>query len=122
MEISRVTRNGADIAVINNNSVILINDLQDALDLIGNILFEINVSRVILDKSAFCEEFFDLKTKLAGDVLQKFTTYQIAVAIVGDFSGYTSKSLHDFFYETNRGNSVFFLENEELALEKLSRV
>jgi hypothetical protein len=44
------------------------------------------------------------------------------VAIVGDFSVYTSKSLRDFIYESNKGKCIFFLNSEEQALEKLSGV
>ena len=31
------------------------------------------------------------------------------LAIIGDFSGYTSKPLRDFIYESNNGNQVFFV-------------
>jgi hypothetical protein len=32
-----------------------------------------------------------LKTGLAGEILQKFSTYNMRLGIVGDFSAYTSK-------------------------------
>ncbi|MFA6984095.1 MAG: DUF4180 domain-containing protein, partial [Sedimentibacter sp.] len=76
----------------------------------------------ILNKSAICEEFFDLKTKLAGDILQKFVNYHVKIAIVGDFSVYTSKSLRDFIYESNKGKTIFFLQDEKQAIEKLGLV
>ena len=41
------------------------------------------------------------------------------VAIVGDFEIYSSKSLRDFIYESNRGSQVFFLSTEEAAVKKL---
>lgn len=44
------------------------------------------------------------------------------MAIVGDFSTYASKSLKDFIYECNKGKDIFFLANEELAIEKLSNI
>ena len=43
------------------------------------------------------------------------------LAIIGDFSGYTSKPLRDFIYESNNGNHVFFVSSEAEAVEKLSR-
>ena len=43
------------------------------------------------------------------------------VAIVGDFSGYKSKPLRDFIYESNNGKHVFFLGSEAEAIDKLSR-
>jgi len=39
-----------------------------------------------LNKSAICDDFFDLSTGLAGEILQKFVNYHVKIAIVGDFS------------------------------------
>lgn len=44
------------------------------------------------------------------------------IAIIGDFSAYTSKSLKDFIYESNNGKDLFFLSDEKKAIEKLSIV
>ena len=44
------------------------------------------------------------------------------IAIVGDFSEYTSKSLKDFIYESNNGKDIFFLPDEKKAIDKLSLV
>jgi hypothetical protein len=88
----------------------------------ATVRYETGTDRIVLDKAAICEEFFDLKTKLAGEILQKFTNYQVKLAIVGDFSGYTSKSLKDFIYESNHGRKVFFLSTEEEAVAKLASV
>ena len=52
-------------------------------------------------------------------MLQKVINYRAAIAIVGDFSGYTSKALRDFMYESNQGNRIFFLPDEEAAGAKL---
>lgn len=43
------------------------------------------------------------------------------MAIVGDFSSYTSKPLKAFIIESNRGNNVFFVETKDEAIEKLSK-
>ena len=67
---------------------------------------------MIIDKSNITEEFFDLKTKLAGEILQKYVNYQVKLAIVGDFDGYSSKSLKDFIYECNNGKHVFFVKQK----------
>ena len=32
------------------------------------------------------------------------------IAIYGDYSHYTSKPLHDFIYESNKGHDVFLLQ------------
>lgn len=62
-----------------------------------------------------------MSTRIAGEILQKFITYQFKLAIVGDFSGYTSKPLKEFIYESNKGKEIFFVSSEEDAIEKLGR-
>jgi len=119
MNITKITENNVEIAVV-NSSELLITDTQSALDLIATVNYEAGCSRIILNKSAVCEDFFDLKTRLAGDILQKFINYHVKIAIIGDFSGYTSKSLKDFIYESNKGKDLFFLSDEKQALDKLS--
>jgi Domain of unknown function (DUF4180) len=119
MNITKVKKNGIEIAVVSSNEI-LITDVQSALDLMATVQYEVGCYRVIINKLAICEDFFDLKTRLAGEILQKFINYQTKIAIVGDFSGYTSKSLKDFIYECNHGRDIFFLTNEEQAVEKLS--
>lgn len=122
MKIDIIKENNIEIAVINNNDEILITDVQSALDLMATIRYDTDCDRIVLKKSAICEEFFDLKTKLAGEILQKFINYHMKIAIVGDFSTYTSKSLKDFIYESNNGKDIFFLLDEKKAIEKLSLV
>ncbi|MCQ1531336.1 DUF4180 domain-containing protein [Lutispora saccharofermentans] len=121
MEIRTIKENNTEIAVI-SSSEILITDVQSALDLIATVNYETGCDRMILNKAALCEDFFQLRTKLAGEILQKFINYHMKIAIVGDFSGYTSKSLKDFIYESNKGNDIFFLPGEKEAVEKLSAV
>ncbi len=84
--------------------------------------YETGCDRIILNKSLVSKSFFDLKTRLAGEILQKFINYRVKLAIVGDFSVYSSKSLKDFIYESNNGKDIFFLPTEEQAIEKLSRL
>ncbi|NMA74395.1 MAG: DUF4180 domain-containing protein [Bacteroidales bacterium] len=98
---------------------ILITDAQSALDLMATASYETNCRKLVLDKKAICEEFFRLSSKIAGEVLQKFINFHIQLAIIGDFSRYTSKPLHDFIYECNNGKDFFFVDNLEQAIEKL---
>jgi len=117
MKINKINENGIDIAVISSEDL-LITDVQSALDLIATVNYEVACNRIILNKSLICEEFFDLKTRMAGEILQKFINYQFKIAIVGDFSVYTSESLADFIYECNQGKDIFFLSDENQAIEK----
>lgn len=54
---------------------------------------------IILQARHITPDFFDLKTGMAGEVLQKFSYYRMCLAIVGDFSAYGSKSLQEFILE-----------------------
>ncbi len=85
-----------------------ISDVQDILDIIADAVFTHQCKGIIIYKESLGDKFFDLKTGNAGEVLQKFSNYHLKVAIIGDFSGYTSKSLRDFIYESNNSNNVFF--------------
>ena len=119
MEISTIKEDSKEISIINSNEI-LISDVQSALDFIATINFETGCNRIILNKSAICEDFFHLSTKLAGEIVQKFINYHVKIAIIGDFSVYESKSLKDFIYESNRGKDIFFLSDEKEAINKLS--
>ncbi len=100
---------------------LLLTDVQSAIQFISDIYEESSCSKIIIKKESIPEEFFDLKTKLAGEVLQKFVNYQTKLAIVGDFQSITSKSLHDFIYESNKGRDFFFVATIEEALARLHR-
>ncbi|MDM5193813.1 DUF4180 domain-containing protein [Bacillus hominis] len=119
MEIKKVVIGGINIAVVRNDTV-LISDVQSALDLMATVQYEADSKRIAINKSLISESFFDLKTRLAGDILQKFINYSVKIAIIGDFSMHNSKSLKDFIYECNKGKDIFFLATEQQAIEKLS--
>ncbi|AWB44687.1 DUF4180 domain-containing protein [Paenibacillus sp. CAA11] len=121
MKISTVNHNNIEIAVITSDEI-LIKDVQSALDFIATVSYETGCNRIILNKSAICEDFFHLSTKLAGEILQKFINYHVKIAITGDFSVYSSKSLSDFIYECNKGKDIFFFPDEKKAMEQLSLV
>src|SRR5690606_33009623 len=98
---------------------IVINSAEDGVDLIGNVYYR-GFDKVILYQENVSPDFFDLKTGMAGEILQKFSNYRVRLAIVGDFSGYTSKSLRDFIHESNKGKLVDFLFSKEEAINRLS--
>ena len=97
-----------------------INNVQDALDLIGE-LFGQYYDGIIIHEHSISPRFFDLKTKLAGEILQKFSNYRVRLAIVGDWSKYTSHSFAAFIVESNRGRMVNFTTSTEEAVALLSR-
>lgn len=114
-------KDNSKVAIIESADII-IREVQDALDLLASVHYNHDSNKILINKSNLTEEFFELRTKLAGEILQKFVNYQVKLAIVGDFDGYTSKSLKDFIYECNKGKQIFFLKNRQEALEALHRI
>ncbi|MFC2579801.1 MAG: DUF4180 domain-containing protein [Bacteroidota bacterium] len=98
-----------------------INNVQDVLDLFGE-LYGQYYDGIILYERNITHDFFDLQTRLAGEILQKFSNYRIRLVIVGDWSKYTSRSLEAFICESNRGKTVNFSSSPTEALELLSRI
>lgn len=97
---------------------ILINNAEDGLDLLGNLYYQ-GFDKIIVHVQNINPAFFDLKNGIAGEILQKFSNYRVSLTIVGDFSPYTSQSIKDFIYESNKGNHVNFLPSVNHALDKL---
>ncbi|HAF29089.1 MAG TPA: DUF4180 domain-containing protein [Bacteroidales bacterium] len=95
-----------------------INNVQDALDIFGNCVYQ-GISKIILHEKNIVPELFDLKTGIAGEVFQKCSNYRVQLAIVGDFSKFKSKSLHDFIYESNKHHQINFVSSTDEAIEKL---
>lgn len=101
------------------SEVTVINKAEDGVDLMGNVYYQ-GFDKVILNEKNITPDFFDLSTGIAGEILQKFSTYRVRLAIVGDFSKYPSKSLNDFMYESNRVKHCNFVGSLTEALKVLS--
>jgi hypothetical protein len=74
---------------------------------------------VAIPVSRLSEDFFQLSTRIAGAVIQKFVNYRSQLVIIGDISRWVagSNALRDFVYESNKGREVWFLPDlDALAL------
>ncbi len=118
IKINFVQANGATIAELAAEAR-EINNAQDALDLMANCAYQ-GARKIVIHENQVTPDFFDLKTGVAGEILQKFSTYQVQLAIVGDHSRYSSKSLRDFIYESNKMGRIFFVSTVAEAREKLA--
>ena len=119
MNIEILTINGIEIADIQSDQII-INVTQDALDIMADAKYQ-GASCIILHEQNITPKFFDLKTGIAGDILQKFSNYNNRLAIVGDFTKYESNSLQDFIRESNKYGRINFVSSTDEALKALSR-
>ena len=118
MNIETHNINDKKIAEIITDEIIL-KTIEDGLDLLGNLSYQ-GFDKIIIHEKNIIFGFFDLKTKIAGDILQKFTQYQMALIIIGDFSKYNSKSLNDFIRESNMGRQINFVTSQSEAIKLLS--
>lgn len=119
MKIENHKVNNAEIAEVISEAVI-INKIEDGLDFLGNLYFQ-GFDKIIIHEKNITPEFFDLKSGMAGEILQKFSTYRVRLAIVGDFSKYTSRSLNDFIFESNKGRHINFVSSTIDAIKSLSK-
>jgi hypothetical protein len=75
---------------------------------------------LILDEKDLSQEFFDLRTGFAGEVLQKFVNYRARLAIVvADASAYGSR-FGELVYEHRTHRSVRFFSSTQLARQWLA--
>lgn len=118
MKTEIIRKNNVNVAVINSKEC-LIKDVSSALDLAMTVSYETGCTNIAINKGAITDEFFILSTCLAGEILQKFINYGVRFAIYGDFSGYTSKPLKDFMYESNKGKDIYFQPEVSCAVDKL---
>jgi len=118
MDVKVINKNNVNIAVISSEDVI-VNNAQDALDLMVLIWYDYNCDKIIINKKNIIEDFFDLKNGIAGEIMQKVINYEMALAIVGEFEQYSSKSVKSLIYESNKGNKIIFKSTEAEALEAL---
>lgn len=121
MKIEKIIEGQVTIALVTGNEKV-ITDVDSALDLLMTVKYETGMGYLVIDKNLVAEDFFVLSTGLAGEILQKYMNYGGKIAIYGDYSGYTSKPLQDFIFESNQGKDFFFVASQEEAIQKMGSV
>ena len=76
---------------------------------------------ILIPSGRLSEGFYDLKTGLAGEFLQKLTNHRLKVAIVGGLETRLARSeaLSAFVRESNAGRAVWFLPGADALFERL---
>jgi hypothetical protein len=119
MRIETHTINDIKIAEIIATDIIM-HTQSDGLDMLGNLYYQ-GFDNIIMHEVNITPHFFDLKTGMAGELLQKFSNYRVRLAIVGDFTKYPSKSLQHFIIESNKGRHIHFVSTLPEALQALTQ-
>ncbi|MFF5160414.1 DUF4180 domain-containing protein [Streptomyces sp. NPDC000348] len=93
-----------------------------ALDLIGDAM-GCHAEVVAVPVERVADEFFALRSGVAGDVVQKFVNYRLRLVIVGDIASRVAESdaLRDFVREANRGRQMWFVADRAELEERLAR-
>ncbi|NMO20916.1 DUF4180 domain-containing protein [Pyxidicoccus fallax] len=96
--------------------------LREAADLLG-LAWEHQASMVAVPAARLGDDFFTLSTGIAGELVQKCVNYRVRLTILGDISGHVanSRALKGFVYESNLGNHLWFLEDREALVARLTR-
>jgi hypothetical protein len=110
---------GKTIAEVRSEGII-IRSWRDSTAMLAD-LSSRGIKDLILHEKNLAPEFFDLKTGVAEQVLQKCADGKIRVAIVGDFQKRKSRDMAAFM-ESNKGNQVGFVATMESAINRLKEV
>ena len=87
---------------------------NDALDLIA-LCWEHEANALMIHYAALSEDFFKLKTKVAGNIIQKFINYGIKAAAIIPQETIQNGRFKEMAMETNKGNHFRLYESNEDA-------
>lgn len=84
---------------------------SDILDIIGMCL-STGITRIVLRNNVLSQEFINLKTGLAGLVLQKFMNYQIKVSAIIEDRNSIQGRFKELMYELDKNNNFRVFDND----------
>jgi hypothetical protein len=95
---------------------------RDAVGLIADAIGH-HASTIVIPVARLSPAFFELRTRIAGDIIQKFVNYRQRLVILGDVSKHVGESVsfHDFVREANSGNHLWFVADQVALAERLAR-
>jgi len=91
----------------------------DAVSLVA-VCIENRADRILIHEGVLSENFFKLRTGIAGVFMQKFENYDIKAAIVVGGSLVRGSSFVDMMSEVNRGERIRFFSEDDPAREWLT--
>ena len=67
----------------------------------------------MIPTSRIDDAFFQLRTRVAGEIVQKFVNYRLHLVVLGDISSWMQKSqaLQDYVRESNQGHALWFMRD-----------
>ncbi|MBN2657902.1 MAG: DUF4180 domain-containing protein [Spirochaetales bacterium] len=98
----------------------MIKDTGDFLDLIGNAGYR-GASGILIHSIHLPDAFFELKSGLAGEYLQKLSNYSVRAAIVLEDSHLNHPRFREMVREANKGGNIAYFTYAEAAGEWLDK-
>jgi hypothetical protein len=94
---------------------------EDTSDLIGNAWAD-DAHVIAVPVSRLDPTFFDLSSGVLGEVTQKVVNYRLKLAIIGDIGAVVaaSRPFADYVWESNRGDQIWFFDDEAGLAERLA--
>jgi len=87
-----------------------IKDLSEFLDFIGNARYR-GTANILINSGHLTDDFFDLKSGVAGEYLQKLSNYAMRAAIILDKKHLENLRFREMVSEANKsGNIAYFSE------------
>lgn len=94
---------------------------QDVVDCIS-ICMENDVYTIMFPSNVLSEDFFKLKTRLAGMALQKFINYHVKIAVIIEGEESYNDRFKEMIMEANKGNDFRTFKNISDAEIWISKV
>lgn len=112
--------NGTDVLVLDDERVVF-----DAATLAQDLIaaaWENETDMVVVPVERLPADFFDLRSGVVGTVAQKCANYRILLVVLGDVGQFqtTSSAFRDYCYETNLGQTLWFLPDLEALQDRLA--
>ena len=95
---------------------------NDAVEIVGKSL-ENRATLIVIPVECLDDDFFQLRTRIAGELMQKFVQYRRRLVILGDISRHLAESsaLRAFVAESNRGKEAWFLATRDELDRRLAQ-
>ncbi len=99
----------------------VVRDARAASDLIAETMSQ-GATVLVVPAARLDDAFFQLRSGLAGEVLQKAANYRKKFAVIGDVSRYTeaSNAFRDLVVESKRSETFFFEPDLESLAARLA--
>ena len=119
MQIIIHSSSGIKAAEVLSNKII-INSLEEATEGIDSVQRDYNCQKIIMHRENICDDFFDSKTMLAGQILKVLMDFEVQLIIIGDYSDIEDKRFMSFIKECNNTHkNILFFEDISDALDEI---